>query len=364
MSLFQLSILTALITNVSIGIAVFFTNRKRVANQHFFTMTLITAAWLASLGFSSMSDNSADLEFWIRQSSLLGALTPATFNILRFAISRPTEGWLIALWHGRVWLLCSAGVGILCQSDLFLTGANISYPVGEPIYGHGFLLYVGYFITAISFMIYGFVRDTKNSIGIHRIELQFTLLGCATGLLFGISVSLLIPLFSGNIISGQILPFSGVILYGTIAYGIATRRIMNVGDILRRATSYSLVTLYLLTLYFVVWWLVDHACLALLLRSSSMLPHVVASLTLAFSMAPANGIMQRFSNRLFVNAQPIDMRATMRQANDVLQSITRLDELLSRFSEYIGGVVGTDRIIVLLAEDGVVRQEFFNRHYC
>ena len=68
-------------------------------------------------------------------------------------------------------------------------------------------------------------------------------------------------------------------------------------------------------------------------------------------MAPANGLMQRFANRLFINMQSIDVAVTAREANRILQSITTIDELLERFSEFVASVMGTDRIAIYLTAD-------------
>ena len=50
-------------------------------------------------------------------------------------------------------------------------------------------------------------------------------------------------------------PFRVILFSLIVAYGIATRKIMEVGLFLRRAMSYVLLTAYLLALYGLVWWL-------------------------------------------------------------------------------------------------------------
>ena len=51
-------------------------------------------------------------------------------------------------------------------------------------------------------------------------------------------------------------PFRVIFFSLVVAYGIATRKIMEVGLFFRRAISYALLTAYLLALYGLVWWLV------------------------------------------------------------------------------------------------------------
>ncbi len=56
-----------------------------------------------------------------------------------------------------------------------------------------------------------------------------------------------------------IAPFRVVVFSLIIAYGIATRKIMEVGLFFRRVTGYAVLTAYLLALYGLVWWLVSTA---------------------------------------------------------------------------------------------------------
>jgi len=46
------------------------------------------------------------------------------------------------------------------------------------------------------------------------------------------------------------------------------------------------------------------------------------------------------------------------EAGRVLQSITTVDELLRRFSDIVKDGLGTDRVVILFAENGCFRQVF------
>jgi len=96
----------------------------------------------------------------------------------------------------------------------------------------------------------------------------------------------------------QVAPFRIVVFSLIIAYGIATRKIMDVGFFFRRVTSYVVLAAYLLALYALVWWLVSTASKPLFSTESRTLGHLAAALVVAFAMAPARGISQRFANAL------------------------------------------------------------------
>src|SRR5437867_1354288 len=142
-----------------------------------------------------------------------------------------------------------------------------------------------------------------------------------------------------------------------VAYGIATRKMMEVGVFLRRLISYALLATYLLALYALVWWLVATA-----LRSSvpnaHTVAHVAAAVVIAFAMAPARGISQRLAERLFIGSHQLDSRATVSKAAKILASVTTLRDLLDRFANTVAEAVGTERVFILLPD----KQGFSQRY--
>ena len=86
--------------------------------------------------------------------------------------------------------------------------------------------------------------------------------------------------------------------------------------------------------------------------------HLAAALVVAFAMAPARGISQRFANRLFIGSRSLDFQSTMNEAAGILKSVTTLQDLLDRFAKTIGEAVGTDRVFVLLPD-----KEAYVQHY-
>src|SRR4030095_10857113 len=93
-----------------------------------------------------------------------------------------------------------------------------------------------------------------------------------------------------------------------IAYGICTRKIMDVGVFLRRAMSYGVLTAYLLALYGLVWWLVARVTTSLFHSSDHTFAHVAAALVVTFAMAPARGFSQSLADRPFVGNRRLYFR--------------------------------------------------------
>jgi hypothetical protein len=293
--------------------------------------------------------------FWIRNASASGLLMAISFNLLRLGILCREGGWRDIWRRSAVLALSSLVAGAICYTPLFLRYAEIrNGEIPRPVYGPLFPFYVTY-CAIVGLAVLGlYVRDLRQTSGMQKVEVQFVVAGCA---ILG-ALLVFMPVFVNRDIARQFAPFRVVIFSLIIAYGVSTRKIMEVGFFFRRVTSYAVLTAYLLTIYGAVWWLVSTAFHASFPAESRTIAHVSAALVLAFAMAPARGVSQSLANRLFVGTRGIDFQSTMRDAAKILKSVTTLQDLLDRFAKTIGEAVGTDRVFILLPEKDAYVQHY------
>src|SRR5436853_445556 len=356
-----LAILIALLTQLALGLTVFLANRHRKSNQAFLLLSLAAAAWLASLYYILTATSLPAAQIGIREASSAGILIIAMLNLLRLSIGRANSDWRSILGQSRVWLIVTATIIVLCQTKFFLQGVRIlrvgSQPTPVPIYGPGVYIYVSYFVGAIALLGVTTWRDLSRTTGGERTEIAFILIGGIAAVVVSLPLSLLLGGFFRPSQLSWFAPFRVVFFSIVVAYGIATRKMMEVGVLLRRLISYVLLATYLLALYALVWWLVATA-----LRSSVPIAHTVAHVTaaivIAFAMAPARGISQRLAERLFIGSHQLDFRVTVSKAAKILASVTTLRDLLDRFANTVAEAVGTDRVFILLPD----KQGFSQRY--
>src|SRR3984893_10248294 len=355
--------LVVLTIRVSLGLAVFFSNRKRRSNQCFLFLSLAICGWLIALVVGLASQKTAITTFCMREASAAAAVIFAGFNLLRLSIRERQKDWQRIFHRSRGWVLVTLAIVVLCQTKFFLQGARIpnhattGILLPSPIYGPAFRIYLVYFVAAMVALFYTTVRDIRATTGGERSELAFILIAGILALAFSLPLTLVLNLFIEPSKVLWFAPFRVVVFSMIVAYGVATRKIMDVGVFLRRAISYGLLTAYLLAIYTLVWWLVATA-----LRSSVADPHgiahVMAAIVVAFAMAPARGVSQRLAERLFVGSRGLDFRRTMNQAVAILKSVTTLRDLLTRFGETIAQEVDTYRVMILLLQKDVYAQRY------
>ncbi len=134
--------------------------------------------------------------------------------------------------------------------------------------------------------------------GREHAELAFILIIGSLTLLLSLPLGIILGRFVDPSQALWFAPFRVFLFSMVIAYGIATRKVMEVGVFLRRAMSYLVLTAYLLTIYAILWWLVAMAFKPVMGAQRANLAHIVAALGVAFAMAPARGISQTLADRL------------------------------------------------------------------
>ncbi|MDD2709765.1 MAG: ATP-binding protein [Verrucomicrobiae bacterium] len=347
----------ALLVNGLLGWVVYRANSRRVANLHFLTLSMILVVWLLFLGAAMVAGNASWSAFFIRQASSAGIFVPVGFNLLRLAVLYREETWMQIVLRSRSWFVWNLAVCAFCQTPFFLKdvvlaggGMASAYSVPEPVYEVGFVLYCFYFMGITGMCFFRLVEDVRRTTGVRRNELYFILLACV-GLLIGVVMAFILPLITGNSQFIRFVPLGVAVFDGMIAYGIATRRILDVEAILRRVVAYAILVFYVGSLYGAAWFL-TRRLLWLLTPYSAEWAHLVAAVVIASTMFSSQAIVQRVMKHLFIGNSAPDAMEINRRAQEALHFIATLPNLLRRFSSVIVDAVGTDRISIHLLERG------------
>ncbi|HEY3662654.1 MAG TPA: GAF domain-containing protein, partial [Chthoniobacterales bacterium] len=356
-----ISTLAAMVLQISLGLAVFQANRHRLANQCFLLLSLTIDAWLGSLFLAFIAKSPEAAEFAIRQASAAAAGYLAVLNLLRLSVRQRQLGWKGLLAHSKTWLLSTLGIIALCQTHAFLKGAILSkqlHTPPTPDYGPAIYVFAIYIVVAFGALIVSYSRDIRNTKGGEHAELSFIFMGAIAAVAFFVLLSFVLDFFLGSGRSLWFAPFRFIILSLVIAYGIATRKILEVGFFMRRVISYGVLAVYLIGLYALIWWLSYSVFVPMMGPDGRSVAHLLAALVVAFAMAPARGVSQSLADRLFVGTRRLDFQATMNQAAAILRSVTTLADLLERFGLTIGQAVDTERVFLLLPEQEFYAQRF------
>jgi len=298
MNAFQTIIAICLFGNAAIGLIVVGINPKRRLNRYYFLSTLFISLWLLCMLAVTLQLGGM-LLFWTQQVSAAAVFLPLGFYILRKVIMEPDLPPMQLWFKLRYHLLAAFSTAMLCQTRFFVhstsfSGPNRTIPVSE--YGPGMYLYILYFVIMVIGMVIS-MRDTlRKCTGIQRLEGQFLLLGWLNGFSFGLLL-FVIAILTGWQETTQFLPLFGLILDGFVAYGIATKRILSVSEVLQRVAANVLVACFLAIEYIITLRL-GYIALYAVAEDALFASHFFAALVVAFSVVPAQGWMHVLSRRI------------------------------------------------------------------
>jgi nitrogen-specific signal transduction histidine kinase len=360
MNLFQITILTGLLGNTSVGVFVLLANPKRHINITFFVLTTLMALWLAAMLASTMTTDDALILFWIRQTAAFAGLIPVGVYILQYAIMHAVPRMPDLIYELRFWLLASFLVFALCHSQYFALSADMPTEtelLPRVTYGWGFYPFMAFFVFTILRLLMAGRGYTTTSANAQRNEVLFLQMGCVGSFVAGVS------LVASSVIAeyqeiGLFVPLSVLVLDGFVAYGIATRRILAASAVLQRMAAFALMALYLAGLYMLVAW-IAHQVMRWIIKDPNYLSHLLAAIALAFSVAPTHGRMQAFAHHLLPSKAPVNSDEVLKRARLIFQEVSTELDLTKNFADLLMNTFGTHSLTVLRPDaNGDYRQQY------
>lgn len=360
MNIFQSIILIGLSGNAVVGSLVLGSNPQRKVNRYFLLTAVLIVSWLLGMFIITLQTSSDKIMFWSRQVSAVAGFLPLGFFILRMVVLEPDINFFELCRKLRYLLLAIFLITILCQTDFFLREAYFSdtkqtIPFLE--YGAGFSFYIAYFLAAAIGMVIVVPRIFKETTGVQRVESQFLLFGWLIGFSLGVFL-----FTASNLLGIQeiacFLPLVPLVMNSLVAYGIATRRILDVSVVVQRIVAYSLMTFYLSGIYAFIVWIV-RVTFGYFVADATYLSHLFAALVVAFSVIPAHGWMQAAAHRLFSSANLLDVDKVVVRASHLFQEVSAEASLAEKFSELIKESFGTSKVVLLRpGNDGGYHQAY------
>jgi len=357
----NLILIVIIVVNSLIGLIIKASNPLRGQNKQFFSLSAALTIWMLCV-LSIMNANSGEMAAaLIRVATIMAVILPFQLRMLLQSIQYPNFSAGELLKKNRIWAFVGIAVAILCLTKVFMDGVimpsdehpNVTVP--EAQYNIGFFIFTAYCFILLLSALYSAVKTMAGSTGLIKLEIQYVLFGGGVMLVLGFFISLILPWLTQTTQVQQYGPVSVIAMNLIIAYGIATRRILDVGTVIRQIIAYALLTSYLVVVYLGVWILAKHV-LFRFTPHGGLLAQITAAVGVAFSMAPVHGRFQQVAGRL-VTSHAMDVPSTMKKAGDIFQSVTTIDALLQQFSDLLMAALIADDMRILLAEDsGYVQQ--------
>ncbi len=326
------------ILSLSLGIFVYLKNRSSNINKYGMLINLCVSLWTFGLFGRDISSEKTTALFFVRLCYVGSIFVPAFFIHFVNSLLKLTKNRLTLLFYALAFIFLAFDFTSLLIKDVRPILSFRYYGVPGPIYPF-------YTVSQLGIIAYGhyvLIKHFKYAKGQTRNQIRYVLAAAIIGFLGGITTFL--PTF--NI---KIFPFGFyfVSVYVVIiSYAIAKHRLMDINVVLKKGTTYALLTLllfvpsFLLALLFqkIVYGDIHYLLLGFL------------SLLLLFVTVVFNRIKPHTERAVeqFLFKNRYDYRETLAKFSKAMVTILDLQSLSRRIFDMITQTMGVEKASLFL----------------
>ena len=352
------ALLVSLAVSLIMGMQTWRAAPRNLMNQSVAVLSVGMSIWLVQNLLTLHCRDAASAERLIRWMSSFTALLPPLCHAVRLVIDQNLHRWRDLLREIRPWLIASFPFMLLCWTPFFMAGVSMpgmgsgSHLVVAPAYGPAVVPYAAYFIVVMGAQLSLAWKSRARLDAPHRLEMGFLLTATLSATVVGILIGL-----AGGIATGkpEFAPASNAasvaVLMGVLAYGMATRRILNEGEFLARSSAWVVTVIAACVLFTGVWHLLS---LEGTPNFGTGLLSALAAMTFALWM---ERVFLAAATRLFLPRGDRVDQQLFDALRKMLRKVGRREDLLDAFAREAGQVFGAVSVRVLRFESGVWREE-------
>ncbi len=321
------AILTACL-NILLGLFALVKNRKNSSNRLLFVLTLSIASWAIANYFSltNLDDPETTLLFVNLVMLLTAPLGP---SILFLVITLP-KGELPRKNPFVIFFSITAVLtALIAMSPLMFSKVEITNGAIQPSPGPGILLYAVNTLGSIVAAFYLIIKKYKHSFGIEKTQLKYIITGViATFSLMLMTNFIFVIVFkvSSFVIFG---PLFSVILISFFTYAIVKHRFLDIGLVVARSVSYTLLLLTLGFIYAGGLFVVGTFITRETTTSSNLITSSLLALVMAFSFQPLRRFLERITDSIFYQGH-YDTQELLSELTRVMASTFELKDLTQK----------------------------------
>jgi signal transduction histidine kinase len=306
------------IGNLVLGLFTLIKNPKSVTNKLFLSLTLTLSLYVLFNFFAINQVSDAATLFWIRMVMAVALFIGWLFFL--FIHTFPHNNLrLKPLWF-VLSLIFTVALVPLTFSQLLFSGVQPG--TFQPTPGPGMALFM---LQTLLFTGGGtviLVKKFLHSSGVEKMQLRLFLLGAVVmfTLIFLTNVIFVVILNISDFVS--LLPIYILIFVGSISYAIIKHRFLDIGLLIFRTISFSLITLIIIFLYALALF----SFLQFIPQSLHTIFNIILALILVYSYNPIKHTIESLTKNIFYK-QSYSSETVFEQLGEILRSTIALDTL-------------------------------------
>ncbi len=237
----NISLFLAFSLNLGLGLIVYLKESlHRRVNISFSILLWALAGWAFSILMIFLFEEAGTKLFWLRMSYAISSYIPSAF--LYFSTVFPNEKRSFSPLKVVLISSFSSIFAILSFTGWVIRSAN--WETLTLNYGLAHRLFSIFFILSIAAGIVLLSKSFKASLGLERLQIKYCLLGMFVSAILGVFLSLILPYLGTSRLS-KLGPPSTLIMVFFITYSILKHNLMDINIVLKKGTTYILLSLAL-----------------------------------------------------------------------------------------------------------------------
>lgn len=347
MSLELSVILITVFANLLLGLFTYLKNPKSSTNRLFIFLTIIISFW-TFFNYNSLHNlnNPQETLFWIR--AVMFVTAPLGPVILLLVHTFPNR----TITASKKFLLLTSTITItvailsftnLLFSDVAISSQGTITPTPGPAIALYAINFLGSLIAAFAVIIKKYIKSK----GREKVQLKYLLLGiiitfslvALTNFIFVLVLNL-----SQFVVLG---PLFSLILISFISYAIVKHRFMDIGIVVARTVSYSLLVMTFAALYVFVLFVGSAKLFNTSIDTKTLTIATSLAFLMAFTFQPINRFFQRITNKIF-HKRGYEMNSLLYEIAVKMSSQSKLDKLSEGIYEFLKENLHTEFAVIAL----------------
>lgn len=344
MSLVNIVVILAAITNIILGFFIYLKNRKDIKNIFLAMFVFAISGWSFTLTLLIVTGNVA----WGRGTFLFSALSYifyvlfiAEFLKRLFEINKIVK-WIILIFGILVVVISPTDLIEVTSSKLDNTeyGVNIELGVAYPFV-------VLYYLIAFLYTVHLMIRGYIKSAGLTKLQMKYLFLGLILFACAALTTNLILPFFNIFQFNG-LGPFFSVIMIASMTYAITRYRLMDIRLIIARTIAFGSIVAILVALFSALATLLALFATqafgkALDQTTSTLIVGIIISILVVAGYTSVRKLVEKITNK-FLFKKSYNPDELLGKVSDAASSILDLQKLLKTFSKILGDAMQFEKI--------------------
>lgn len=292
--------LTSAILNAALTALVVVKRRQHLKNEtnaSFVLSVVFVIAWFAANYLADSRSNAQDALFWTRMTvppSLLALWLLSWFSFVFPVKAQKYTSKLVILFAAVAVISAASFTRFIFERVEIKAGAGVS----DMTLGFLYPAMIAAYLLLAAVIMYNLIAKHRRLRGAHRMQVKYVMLGWGLFFVGGLTVSLILPYFTGNADWSKFGPLFSVPMVAAIAYAIVKHQFLDIRVIIQRGIIYTVLLALIVGFYLIAVFVLG----TLFRRATDVTVTVSALLTAIagiFGVSPIDRYFRRVTDKIF-----------------------------------------------------------------